>query len=638
MDGLLNGAAPAFGLDRAGLLLSLIRGMSVAAMLAAFGACAFRSLVWPPTLRRVPGGEAAGLERRLARLGGFEALAAVVMLLIWLPAEAATMAGAMEVRAIAAALPTVVTATRFGHLVLEQIGCLLAAMLALWRLPRRAFVATLLSGAAVVLQVGHSHAGAMQPLEPVLIGSDVLHLLAAGAWLGGLPPLLLIVRRAPPRIGAAACRWFSPLGQWCLVAMLATAAWQFWVLIGGLPGLFGTAYGWVAMLKMALYGVLFVFAWVNRYRLAPALLGEAPERQRRRLVRSLAWQTVAGLAVVLAAGLLSQLSPAMHTQAVWPFTEQPSLMIVREDEVFRAEVLRAVLALVAALGILVLAVVMRRRSWSVWLQVAVAAVLAGWAVPHLDLLFVPATPTTFYRSPTGFSTGTILAGAALYPQHCAGCHGAEGRGDGVQAVGMHIPPADLTAAHLWDHPDGELFWWLSHGMEDPEGGLAMPGFSDVLSEDDIWALIDFLHAHNAGAAYAATGAWPQPVPAPSFDMTCAGDVTHNLADLRGQIVRVVFGPATAASGVLTVTADTGAAPAAGVCVADDDSVRGAYAVVTGLPPEGLAGAEILIDGNGWLRAVHRPAEGAGEGAWLEAAVRDIGAHTLQAAMGGMHHH
>ena len=34
--------------------------------------------------------------------------------------------------------------------------------------------------------------------------------------------------------------------------------------------------------------------------------------------------------------------------------------------------------------------------------------------------------------------------------------------------GLYRPPADLTAEHLWAHSDGDLFWYISHGIEMPD--------------------------------------------------------------------------------------------------------------------------------------------------------------------------
>jgi len=71
--------------------------------------------------------------------------------------------------------------------------------------------------------------------------------------------------------GATVCRYFSPLGKLCLVAMLISVVFQGWVLIGNVPALIGTGYGWVALGKLALLGLLFGLAVLNRYHLAPAL-------------------------------------------------------------------------------------------------------------------------------------------------------------------------------------------------------------------------------------------------------------------------------------------------------------------------------------------------------------------------------
>jgi putative copper export protein len=103
------------------------------------------------------------------------------------------------------------------------------------------------------------------------------------------------------------------LGKLCLCGLVVSAAYQGWELLGGVAGLLGTAYGWMAMVKATLFAVLFGFAWINRYRLAPALSGDHAEVAKRVLVRSIAIQTSFGLAIVMAAGLLSSLPPGVHT-------------------------------------------------------------------------------------------------------------------------------------------------------------------------------------------------------------------------------------------------------------------------------------------------------------------------------------
>lgn len=199
---------------------------------------------------------------------------------------------------------------------------------------------------------------------------------------------------------------------------------------------------------------------------------------------------------------------------------------------------------------------------------------------------------------------------------------------------MPVPPADLTAGHLWEHGDGELAWWLAHGIAAPRGGLAMPGFAGALTEDQRWALIDWMRASNAGAVRAATGQWPVPVQAPGFEASCAGGHSVTMDDLRGRIVRIVFGPAHAAAGMVTVqvTRDPRTGLEDGLCIANGDDVWQAYAVVTATASGALPGTQVLVDGAGWLRAVHAPGTGPSwdDPAALQDALNPILAHPLEA--------
>ena len=634
---------PAFDID-GGILLALTRGVAVAALLSVFGSLVFRAFVASRVFNQMPAELVASVKHRLLRLTQSGLVVAVLGLLAWLLAQTADMASATSLRQAITALPTVLQSTDFGHLIALQLVAVLAVAAVIGRRDGgvRQRVALGIATVALGLQAGHSHAASMYPGPSLLLGSVVVHLFGAGAWLGGLLPLLLVVRDVPAQAGALAARWFSPLGKLCLVALTASALFQGWVLIASIPGLVGTAYGWMALVKLALFGVLFAFALVNRYRFAPALLHDDPVAAKRVLIGSIAVQTGFGLAIVAAASVLSNLAPAMHEQPVWPFPDLFTLDTVNEDPDFRNEVLSAVLALAGAAVLLVIAALIRRRIR--WAAVAAAAVIAWFAVPHLDLLFVPAYPTSFYHSPTEFAATSIVQGAALFPTDCAMCHGADGRGDGPAAKGLSVPPADLTAAHLWMHSDGELFWWLTHGIEAPEGGLAMPAFGTILSDDDRWRLIDYIRAHNAGVEFHTNAAWTPPIQAPGLQAQCADGRTVSLADLRGGFVRLVIGaaPPATAPGITTilVTTDPAAHAAAGICIASDEGLPNAYAIVSGLTPAELPGTEFLIDGDGWLRAVQRPtaAPGWNDPKTLAADVQQFAAHPIAASAGASHAH
>ncbi len=626
-------------------MLALVRFGWLAALFSTFGTLVFQLFVAPRALARTPAEQAVPVRRSLTRLAGGSLVAAAILLVAWTLLQSAVIAGGWSLGAVW----QVLSGTVFGHLVLWQCAGLAAAAAGLATARDR--VAAGFAAATVALQAGHGHALALVDGPSLLLVSGILHLLAAGAWLGGLVPLLLVVRMAPGRAGAAAARWFSPLGKWCIGLLVASAIVQFWQLIGGLPGLVGTAYGWVALGKLGLLVALLGFAAANRYWFAPGLLRADPVPARAVLTRSIAVQTgVAGL-VVLAAAVLSALPPAVHEQPVWPFPLRPSLVALSDPDL-RGEVVHGVVGVLFGLALVAVGAALFRRRALALVGIAAGLTMGGAAASHLDLLFVEAYPTSYFHSPTGFAATGIAGGAGLFTQHCATCHGADGRGDGPAAKALADPPADLTAGHLWAHEDGELFWWLSHGIEGPEGGLAMPGFASQLSADDRWALIDYVRAHNAGIAFRETNAWPVPVQAPEFAMSCPGGRTVTAVELHGSVLHVVAttGPAQPVGAlpgqpavpVVNVLLGPGSASAdPSACHSADPAVWQAFAVLLGLPADHLAGAEILIDQNGWLRAAQRPGETAmrwADPALLLADVQAICRHPIAAVSTGHVHH
>jgi hypothetical protein len=180
----------------------------------------------------------------------------------------------------------------------------------------------------------------------------------------------------------------------------------------------------------------------------------------------------------------------------------------------------------------------------------------------------------------------------------------------------------------------------------------MPGFAGALSSEARWDLIDYVRAHNAGESLRTTGVWQHPVPVPQFDATCGDGRTVDLDDLRGRVLRIVAvadAKALAAlppggRGVTTVIlARTPLVVVdSAMCVANEPETWTAFAILSGVPDDGLAGVQMLVDLNGWLRAAWRPD---GPEDWmnrevLAAVVAGIVARPIAAdAVGGhMHHH
>ena len=611
--------------------LALLRGLHLAALLSVFGTLLFAALVAPPSLRP-----------RLIRHARLGALAALATGAAWVAVQAATFAGSWD---LAVAIPPTLRFTRFGHVLAVRL-VLIAAVLFLAAIPRSGlWIATAAIGIALATQGMVGHAGAAEGTAAIgLVTSEALHLLAAGAWLGALLPLLLCLRVLPPHEARLAAERFSPIGMAAVLIIAATALWQAFASIGSFPALVGTAYGWAALAKLGLFVLMLGLAVWNRLSLTDRL---DSCRTKPLMVLSVMTETVCGLAVVLTAGLLASLVPGAHQTVVWPFAWRPSLAAMADPDL-RREVALALLIAGAGMGLAAVSGIARRFRLVAF---PVAAGLIAWQAPSFGLLLVEAYPTVYQTSPTGFTAATILRGQTVYAAHCAACHGADGHGahgngahgngGGPGMAGARIEPADLTADHLWDHLDGELFWWISRGIESQAGGLAMPGFAASLTDDDRWAAIDFIHTLNAGASFQLGGAWSHPVPAPDLPIACTGDPADRLSDLRGRFVRIVTTATSslAPDGTAILRLDRPAGQSNG-CVAATGDARAAYASVVGLSPNALIGWEFLVDSQGWLRAAHGPNSGPdwNDPAVLTSTLRTLRDQPISGALGGMHVH
>jgi len=191
----------------------------------------------------------------------------------WLVLQAGEMSGDTTLHATLAAVPAALFDTGFGQALLLRLALLAVAVgLTVWRGGIAAAGMVLVTGAACVAQVRMGHAAA--PDGPWQAQAFALHMLAAGAWIGGLLPLATGLGCDPARMA----RRFSLIGLVAVLVLAGTAFIQGAILIGGLPGLLGSAYGHTILLKTGLFAVLLGFAALHRFRLSPALEGPRAAR------------------------------------------------------------------------------------------------------------------------------------------------------------------------------------------------------------------------------------------------------------------------------------------------------------------------------------------------------------------------
>jgi mono/diheme cytochrome c family protein len=136
----------------------------------------------------------------------------------------------------------------------------------------------------------------------------------------------------------------------------------------------------------------------------------------------------------------------------------------------------------------------RRGRMPAWATPLGSMLLAAGGFLVLRVVLVDAYPTTYLPNPLAATPEVMAQGRALFLEHCTACHGDAGQGDGPVATTLDARPADLTAAHVDDHTDGDLFWWLTHGMP----GTAMPAWEERLVEPARWTLIRYIRSLRQG--------------------------------------------------------------------------------------------------------------------------------------------
>jgi hypothetical protein len=122
----------------------------------------------------------------------------------------------------------------------------------------------------------------------------------------------------------------------------------------------------------------------------------------------------------------------------------------------------------------------------------------GMEEMHLSAPVLNANPAKARRAgkvPVLADSQDLERGRAVYRRNCAGCHGAEGAGDGGGALGLHPKPANL-AGHQYRRER------LSFALWNGVAGSAMPAWRDLQPKElaAVASLVQSLHPDRAEPA------------------------------------------------------------------------------------------------------------------------------------------
>ncbi len=98
-------------------------------------------------------------------------------------------------------------------------------------------------------------------------------------------------------------------------------------------------------------------------------------------------------------------------------------------------------------------------------------------------------------SPIPADVTNLTAGAHVYHEQCAVCHGSLQQPPSAIAKGMFPPPPQLLPPRkgVTDDPVGETYWKVKNGIR----LTGMPSYGDALTDTQLWQVsLLLLHAHE----------------------------------------------------------------------------------------------------------------------------------------------
>lgn len=114
------------------------------------------------------------------------------------------------------------------------------------------------------------------------------------------------------------------------------------------------------------------------------------------------------------------------------------------------------------------------------------------------------------KNPLAATEENIAQGRTLFNQHCASCHGEDGKAKTDVAAAMKRKPTDLTGKAMHGITDGEVYWVVTNGIKQ----RGMPAYKTKASDQERWQMtlyVKHLMGEHAQAGHNAhTTAQPPP--------------------------------------------------------------------------------------------------------------------------------
>jgi mono/diheme cytochrome c family protein len=110
---------------------------------------------------------------------------------------------------------------------------------------------------------------------------------------------------------------------------------------------------------------------------------------------------------------------------------------------------------------------------------------------------LPVPPAGFFGNPEQITVGRLL-----FVAHCTECHGTLAEGRNQRAARFKPAAPDFQELRYRTVLPGYLYLRIAHGRKmEPfrSAGSVMPPWSAYLKEEQIWALVAFIHERAGGS-------------------------------------------------------------------------------------------------------------------------------------------
>ena len=464
---------------------------------------------------------------RIERLFPWLVICTLVGLLLILVTTAGQASGSLANALKLDVLLGVLKDTRMGHIWIGRIVLvfiLLAVVFYLrysirtrWRYLLCAVFASLplIAGSLV------SHTAA-EELSFVAVLPYALHIILAGIWLGALPAFLILLSifikkenyQASSSVIPSLLRFSSIAVPVMLLLGITGVIVADRMFDGGYAAIVATPYGWILTAKLAILAIILMIAasirsnWLPRFVLNESV--ESVFKCANQMMKLVRIEYVLALGLLLLATILSNTTPAKYAPIdEWPFSFRFSF-----DTTWGVTSVMVQFWIGVALFVMACAAIQlgRVKRWNLKRLVFIPLMLmiASFSIA-LPPIAIEAYPETYRRTPVPFDAASIANGEMLYSKNCATCHGPQGKGNGILSRTLSTMLPDMVMEpHVEEHTAGDLYHWITFGMEDSD----MPGYADKLAEEGRWDLVNFFHALYRG--YQARILTPEIVPNKPF--------------------------------------------------------------------------------------------------------------------------